>query len=98
MDVRAVVKAGCFRKPMRVVSHYRAHTVVFRLLSGAIRPDTIFPSGDHRLGWAPAQIATWCCRAESVLAAVPAPRGRPGGKQRYASALPSNGFDVIPGI
>jgi len=78
---------------MRVVSALCAHTVVFGFLSGAIRPDTIFPSVIIASVGPPAQIATWCAGAESVLAAVPAPGSTAAqAALRFCLSFP-NGFD-----
>jgi aryl-alcohol dehydrogenase-like predicted oxidoreductase len=75
MDLRAVETGLLAAARERGVGIIARTPLCFGFLSGAIRPDTAFPPGDHRLGWAPAQIATWCDGAERVLAAVPRPSG-----------------------
>jgi aryl-alcohol dehydrogenase-like predicted oxidoreductase len=71
----------------------------FGFLSGAISKDTVFPPGDHRLGWSRAQLDNWIDGAADLLAAVKAAPGREGARSalRFCLAFPAIS-SVIPGI
>jgi aryl-alcohol dehydrogenase-like predicted oxidoreductase len=71
----------------------------FGFLSGTVRSDSVFPPGDHRLGWKPEQIAVWCDGADRALGSVPRP---PGSTMTQAALRFCLSFDavstVIPGM
>lgn len=71
----------------------------FGFLTGAIGRDTVFPPGDHRLGWSRAQLDNWIDGAADLLAAVKAAPGREGAQSalRFCLAFPAIS-SVIPGI
>jgi len=99
MDVRAV-ESGL----MEAVERCRAGLIgrtplCFGFLSGTITMDTVFPPGDHRLGWPPAQLANWIGGARELLAAVGSDPGASGAQSalRFCLAFPAVST-VIPGI
>lgn len=71
----------------------------FGFLSGTISKETVFPPGDHRLGWSRAQLDNWIDGAADLLAAVKAAPGREGAQSalRFCLAFPAIS-SVIPGI
>lgn len=71
----------------------------FGFLSGAISKDTVFPPGDHRLGWSRAQLDNWIEGAADLLDAVKAAPGAEGARSalRFCLAFPAIS-SVIPGI
>jgi aryl-alcohol dehydrogenase-like predicted oxidoreductase len=71
----------------------------FGFLSGAISKETVFPPGDHRLGWSRAQLDNWIDGAADMLAAVHAAPGNEGAQSalRFCLAFPAIS-SVIPGI
>ena len=71
----------------------------FGFLSGAISKETVFPPGDHRLGWSRAQLDNWIDGAADLLAAVKATPGSEGAQSalRFCLAFPAIS-SVIPGI
>lgn len=99
MDVRAV-ESGLLDEVGRCGAGFIGRTpLCFGFLSGTITRDTVFPPGDHRLGWSPAQLANWIEGAAELLAAVGAGPGRTGaqGALRFCLAFPAIS-SVIPGI
>jgi aryl-alcohol dehydrogenase-like predicted oxidoreductase len=71
----------------------------FGFLSGTIDRATVFPPGDHRLGWSRAQLDNWIDGASDLLAAVGARPGKEGAQSalRFCLAYPAVST-VIPGI
>jgi aryl-alcohol dehydrogenase-like predicted oxidoreductase len=99
MDVRAA-ESGLLDE----VLHHRAGLIgrtplCFGFLSGTIGRDTVFPPGDHRLGWSSAQLGNWIEGASELLAAVGAAPGTSGVQSalRFCLAFPAIST-VIPGI
>jgi aryl-alcohol dehydrogenase-like predicted oxidoreductase len=99
MDVRALT-GGLFEAMARQGGGFIARTpLCFGFLSGAIRRDSTFPPGDHRLGWSPAQLANWIDGARDLLAAVGATPGTAGVQAalRFCLSFPAVS-STIPGI
>lgn len=99
MDVRALT-GGLFEALERQGTGFIARTpLCFGFLSGTIRRDTIFPPGDHRLGWSPAQLANWIDGARDLLEAVRATPGTSGVQAalRFCLSFPAVS-STIPGI
>ncbi len=99
LDIRAL-ECGLFDAAQaQDVSIIARTPLCFGFLSGAIRPDTAFPPGDHRLGWKPTQIAVWCEGADRVLDAVPRPLGssKTQAALRFCLSFPAVA-SVIPGM
>jgi aryl-alcohol dehydrogenase-like predicted oxidoreductase len=71
----------------------------FGFLSGTITRATVFPEGDHRLGWSRAQLDNWIDGARELLAALAAKPGREGAHAalRFCLAQPALST-TIPGI
>jgi aryl-alcohol dehydrogenase-like predicted oxidoreductase len=71
----------------------------FGFLSGAISKETVFPPGDHRLGWSRAQLDNWIDGAADLLKAVKAAPGQEGARSalRFCLSFPPIS-SVIPGI
>jgi len=71
----------------------------FGFLSGTVDRATVFPPGDHRLGWSRAQLDNWIDGASDLLAALGARPGREGAHSalRFCLAYPAVST-VIPGI
>src|SRR5260370_37570912 len=63
----------------------------FGFLAGTIRRDTVFPAGDHRLGWSRAQLDDWIDGAAELLAAVSARPGAGGAQSalRFCLCFPA---------
>jgi aryl-alcohol dehydrogenase-like predicted oxidoreductase len=99
MDVR-VVESGLLDEAVRRGAGFIARTpLCFGFLSGTIRRDTVFPPGDHRLGWSRAQIENWIDGARDLLAAAAAQPGREAAQAALRFCLaPSPVSTVIPGI
>lgn len=75
MDVRAET-SGLFGEAERRGTAFIARTpLCFGFLSGTISRETVFPPGDHRLGWSRAQLDNWIDGAQDLLAAVSAGPG-----------------------
>lgn len=99
MDIRAVT-GGLLEEAARRGAGVIGRTpLCFGFLSGAIRRDTVFPAGDHRLGWPRAQLDNWIDGAADLLAAVGATPGRSGVQSalRFCLAFPELST-TIPGI
>ena len=70
MDVR-VLGTGLLDEIGRRQAGFIARTpLCFGFLTGAIHRDTVFPPGDHRLGWPRAQLDNWIDGAGELLASV----------------------------
>jgi len=98
MDVRAL--DGLLGEVERRQAGFIGRTpLCFGFLSGAIARDTVFPPGDHRLGWSRAQLDNWTDGAADLLAAVKAQPGEEGVRSalRFCLAFPAIST-VIPGI
>jgi aryl-alcohol dehydrogenase-like predicted oxidoreductase len=99
MDVRAL-GSGLFDEAGHRQAGLIARTpLCFGFLSGTIGRNTVFPPGDHRLGWSRAQLDNWISGAGELLAAVSAAPG-PAGVQsalRFCLSFPAVS-SVIPGI
>ncbi|WP_428660033.1 aldo/keto reductase [Reyranella sp.] len=99
MDVRAV-ESGLFAAVERRRAGLIGRTpLCFGFLSGTITSDTVFPPGDHRLGWSKAQLANWIEGAAELLAAIGADRGTGGAQSALRFCLAFQAIStVIPGI
>lgn len=99
MDVR-IVDSGLLREVERRGAGLVGRTpLCFGFLSGAIGHDTIFPPGDHRLGWPRAQLDNWIDGARDLLSAVGARPGREGAESALRFCLAFDSVStVIPGI
>lgn len=99
MDVRALT-GGLFEALEQQGAGFIARTpLCFGFLSGTIRRDTIFPPGDHRLGWSPAQLANWIDGARDLLEAVRATPGTGGVQAALRFCLSFTAVSsTIPGI
>ena len=99
MDVRAI-DSGLLAEAERRGAGFIGRTpLCFGFLSGTIGRDTVFPPGDHRLGWSRAQLDNWIAGAGDLLSAVGAAAGTPGVQAalRFCLAFPAVST-VIPGI
>jgi len=99
LDVRAV-DCGLFDAAQTRGTGIIARTpLCFGFLSGTVCPDTVFPPGDHRLGWSRSQIEAWCNGAAQVLGAVPQPPGSTATQAalRFCLSFPAVS-SVIPGM
>jgi hypothetical protein len=93
MDVRAVT-SGLLDDVRRRQAGFIGRTpLCFGFLSGAIRRDTVFPPGDHRLGWERAQLDNWIDGASELLAAVHAAPGAEGARSALRFCLAFEGHD-----
>jgi len=99
MDVRAVESGLVEAVERRGAGLIGRTPLCFGFLSGTITRDTIFPPGDHRLGWSKAQLANWIEGASELLAAIGAEPGTRGVQSalRFCLAFPAIST-VIPGI
>ena len=99
MDARAVTSGLLDAARKAGVGIIARTPLCFGFLSGAVGPGTVFPPGDHRRGWPPAQIETWRSGAERVLAAVPHPAGSTATQAalRFCLSFPAVST-VIPGM
>ena len=99
MDLRAI-DGGLLDEAARRQAGFIGRTpLCFGFLAGTIGRDTVFPPGDHRLGWSRAQLDNWIDGASELLAAVSAAPG-PAGVQsalRFCLAFPGVS-SVIPGL
>jgi aryl-alcohol dehydrogenase-like predicted oxidoreductase len=98
MDVRAL--DGLLSEVKRRKAGFIGRTpLCFGFLSGTISKDSVFPPGDHRLGWSRAQLDNWIDGAADLLAAMKAAPGREGAQSalRFRRACPAIS-SVIPGI
>jgi aryl-alcohol dehydrogenase-like predicted oxidoreductase len=98
MDVRAL-DALLGETERRQAGFIGRTPLCFGFLSGAISKDTVFPPGDHRLGWSRAQLDNWIDGAADLLGAVNAAPGAEGAQSalRFCLAFPAIS-SVIPGI
>jgi aryl-alcohol dehydrogenase-like predicted oxidoreductase len=99
MDVRALTGGLLEALEHRGTGFIARTPLCFGFLSGAIRRDTVFPPGDHRLGWSPAQLASWIDGARDLLEAVGAAPGVTGVQAalRFCLSFPAVS-STIPGI
>jgi aryl-alcohol dehydrogenase-like predicted oxidoreductase len=99
MDLRAL-QGGLLDEAGREQAGFIGRTpLCFGFLAGTIGRDTVFPPGDHRLGWSRAQLDNWIDGARELLTAVSATPG-PAGVQsalRFCLAFPGIS-SVIPGL
>ncbi|MBN9089598.1 MAG: aldo/keto reductase [Reyranella sp.] len=99
MDVRAL-ESGLLAEAERRGAGFIGRTpLCFGFLSGTIARGTVFPPGDHRLGWLQAQLDNWIEGAGDLLQAVGAAPGTAGAQAalRFCLAFPAVST-VIPGI
>jgi aryl-alcohol dehydrogenase-like predicted oxidoreductase len=98
MDVRAL-DALLDEAERRRAGFIGRTPLCFGFLSGTISKDTVFPPGDHRLGWSRAQLDNWIDGAADLLGAVDAAPGAEGVRSalRFCLAFPAIS-SVIPGI
>lgn len=99
MDVRAVT-GGLLDDVERLQAGFIGRTpLCFGFLSGTIRQDTVFPPGDHRLGWSRAQLDNWIEGARELLVAVSATPGAEGARSALRFCLAFQAVaSIIPGI
>jgi aryl-alcohol dehydrogenase-like predicted oxidoreductase len=99
MDVRAVT-GGLLDDVGRLHAGFIGRTpLCFGFLSGTIRRDTVFPPGDHRLGWSRAQLDNWIEGARELLGAVSAAPGAEGARSALRFCLAFQAVaSIIPGI
>jgi aryl-alcohol dehydrogenase-like predicted oxidoreductase len=99
MDVR-VIDSGLLEEAAQRGAGFIGRTpLCFGFLSGMISRDTVFPPGDHRLGWSRAQIDNWIDGAQDLLAAIGARPGREGAVSALRFCLAFAAVStVIPGI
>ncbi len=99
MDVRAIDSGLLVEAARRGVGVIGRTPLCFGFLSGTITRATVFPEGDHRLGWSRAQLDNWIDGAGDLLAAVGAQPGREGAHAavRFCLAQPALST-TIPGI
>lgn len=99
MDVRAVT-GGLLEEVSRRGAGFIARTpLCFGFLSGTIGRGTVFPPGDHRLGWSRAQLDNWIDGASDLLKAVGAAPGVEGARSALRFCLAFDAVStVIPGI
>jgi aryl-alcohol dehydrogenase-like predicted oxidoreductase len=99
MDVRAI-DSGLLAEAARLGAGFIGRTpLCFGFLSGTIGRDTMFPPGDHRLGWSRAQLDNWIDGAAELLAAVDARAGVEGAQAALRFCLSFGAVStVIPGI
>jgi aryl-alcohol dehydrogenase-like predicted oxidoreductase len=70
LDMRAE-ECGLFAEARRRDCAVIVRTpLCFGFLSGALTPDSVYPPGDHRLGWSPAQRARWIEGGDAMRAAL----------------------------
>lgn len=99
MDVRAI-DSGLLSEVERLGAGFIGRTpLCFGFLSGTIGRDTVFPPGDHRLGWSRAQLDNWIDGAGDLLSALGAAAGTAGAQAalRFCLAFPAVST-IIPGI
>ena len=99
-DGRPRGHSGLFDEVARRDAGFIARTpLCFGFLSGTIGDDTIFPPGDHRLGWSRAQLDNWIDGRRDLLAAVSAAPGEAAVQSalRFCLSFPAVS-SVIPGI
>lgn len=99
MDVRALT-SGLLDEAARQDAGFIARTpLCFGFLSGTIGRDTVYPPGDHRLGWSRAQLNNWIDGAQELLTAVSASPGKSAVESalRFCLSFPAVS-SVIPGI
>ena len=99
MDLRAI-DSGLLDEIARRDTGFIARTpLCFGFLSGTISRNTVFPPGDHRLGWSRAQIDNWIDGAAELLSAVNAAPGRDGAQSALRFCLSFAAIStVIPGV
>jgi aryl-alcohol dehydrogenase-like predicted oxidoreductase len=98
LDVRALDCGLMQAAEARGIGLIARTPLCFGFLSGAIREDTVFPPGDHRAGWPPAQTRRWIEGARDVLAAARASAGTPTQTAlRFCLSFPQVST-VIPGM
>ena len=99
MDVRAIDSGLLAEAARRGAGVIGRTPLCFGFLSGTIGRETVFPPGDHRLGWSGVQLNNWIDGASELLAAVGARPGREGAQAalRFCLAQPALST-TIPGI
>jgi len=99
MDVRALSDGLLDEVAKRQAGFIGRTPLCFGFLAGTIRRDTIFPAGDHRLGWSRAQLDNWIDGAAELLAALSTRPGSEGAQSalRFCLSFPAVS-SVIPGI
>ncbi len=99
MDLRAV-NGGLLDALRRSGTGFIARTpLCFGFLAGTINRATVFPPGDHRLGWSRAQLDNWIDGARELLAAVATAPGSAAVHSALRFCLAFDGVSsVIPGI
>ena len=98
MDVR-VLDSGLLAEVERRGAGFIGRTpLCFGFLSGTIDRATVFPPGDHRLGWSRAQLDNWIDGASDLLKAVNASPGRQATQAALRFSLAQPVSTVIPGI
>lgn len=99
MDVRAIENGLLKVAQDRGVGIVARTPLCFGFLSGTIRPNTVFPPGDHRHNWSKTQIETWIRGADELLGTVPRPPGSTSTQAalRFCLSFPAVST-VIPGM
>lgn len=99
MDVRAITSGLLEDAARRGAGLIGRTPLCFGFLSGAIGRDTVFPPGDHRLGWPQAQLENWIDGANDLLDAVGAKPGVFGVQSALRFCLAFRQLSTtIPGI
>jgi len=99
MDMRALESGLLAEAGQRGAGFIGRTPLCFGFLSGMVGRDTVFPPGDHRLGWSPAQLDNWINGAAELLAAVKARPGREGAQAALRFCLAFDAISTtIPGI
>lgn len=98
MDVRAVDSGLLDAAAEKDIGIIARTPLCFGFLTGTITKDTVFPPGDHRNGWSPAQIQRWIEGANDLHTAAAAPGDtHVQVALRFCLSFPSVA-SVIPGI
>ncbi|MEO7339045.1 MAG: aldo/keto reductase [Caldimonas sp.] len=99
MDVRAASGPLFEELAARRAGFIGRTPLCFGFLTGAIRPDTVFPPGDHRNGWSRAQLDNWIAGAADLLEAVSSRPGTEGAQNALRFCLSFAALSsTIPGI
>ncbi len=99
LDVRAATLGLLDEASRRGIGIIARTPLCFGFLSGKILPSTIFPPGDHRLGWPRSQLDRWIEGARELLATVQTTSGVTATQiaLRFCLSFPAVST-VIPGM
>ena len=99
MDVRAITDGLLDQVARRQAGFIGRTPLCFGFLAGTIGRHTVFPAGDHRLGWSRAQLDNWIDGAAELLRALSAKPGSEGAQSALRFCLSFAAVSsVIPGI